>query len=254
MYVAKHFELPQPHVEKLLATVRPGNLVTTHETGPMSTFVPFHLERRGDEQWLVTHLVKNNPQAREPVSGPALVLLDIADAYVSPHMYATNEALPNVPTWDYVTIHAWGEIHFDRTPEGALRAAKELTLRMEQREVLDVIGEAKLLKMARAIVSAEIKVERIQAKAKLSQNRHPDDVRSLLEHLTSAGHDELARYVREIALPYAEARFEKTDSLKQSHRSVAITTDPKQSPQDLSVMSCPGLPLLPTTNNDSTAE
>ena len=185
--MAKHFEIPDDYLTGLLGRVRAGNLVTIHESGPQATFVPFHLETRGTGQVLVTHLMRINPQAVEPVTGPALAIIDIDDAYVSPAWYATNKDLPNVPTWDYITIHVTGEVRFTADPGAALEAARELTSRMEPPEVLEAVGEEKLRKMARAIVRAEIAVEKIQGKAKASQNRHPDDVRSLLAHMESEG-------------------------------------------------------------------
>ena len=162
MYVAKHFEIPDDHLAELLGRVRAGNLVTVHDSGPQATFVPFHLETRGTGQVLVTHLMRINPQAVEPVTGPALVIIDVDDAYVPPAWYATNKDLPNVPTWDYITIHVTGEVRFTADPGAALEAARELTSRMEPPEVLEAVGEEKLRKMARAIVRAEVAVEKIQ--------------------------------------------------------------------------------------------
>ncbi len=205
--MAKHFEIPDDHLTELLSQVRAGNLVTVHESGPQATFVPFHLETRESEQVLVTHLMRNNPQAVEPITGPALVILDIDDAYVSPSWYATNTDLPNVPTWDYITIHVTGEVRFTADPGAALEAARELTSRMEPPEVLEAVGEEKLRAMARAIVRADIVVEKIQGKAKASQNRHPDDVSSLLAHLEHKGETELVKYLRQVALPHATERF-----------------------------------------------
>ena len=205
--MAKHFEIPDDYLTELLGRVRTGNLVTVHESGPQATLVPFHMETHETGQVLVTHLMRNNPQAVEPVTGPALVIIDIDDAYVSPAWYATNKDLPNVPTWDYITIHVTGEVRFTADPGAALEAARELTSRMEPPEVLEAVGEEKLRAMARAIVRADIVVEKIQGKAKASQNRHPDDVSSLLAHLEREGETELVRYLREVALPHATERF-----------------------------------------------
>ena len=218
MYVAKHFEIPDDHLTELLSRVRAGNLVTVHESGPQASFVPFHLETRETGQVLVTHLMRINPQAVEPVTGPALVIIDVDDAYVSPAWYATNKDLPNVPTWDYITIHVTGEVRFTADPGAALEAARELTARMEPPEVLEAVGEEKLRKMARAIVRAEVSVEKIQGKAKASQNRHPDDVRSLLAHLESEGETELVKYLREVALPHATKRFGMIQDLRTGRR------------------------------------
>ena len=225
MYVAKHFEIPGDYLAELLGRVRAGNLVTVHESGPQATFVPFHLETRETGQVLVTHLMRNNPQAVEPVTGPALVIIDIDDAYVSPSWYATNKDLPNVPTWDYITIHITGKIRFTTDPAAALAAARELTSRTEPLEVLEAVGEEKLRKMARAIVGAEVTMEKIQGKAKASQNRHPDDVSSLLAHLEREGETELVTYLREVALPHAIERFDTIHSLRATRRLPTSAAD-----------------------------
>ncbi len=225
MYIPKHYEIPADRLSELLNGVRAGNLVTVHADGPKATFVPFHLEQRESGPVLVTHLVRNNPQATVPVTGPALVILDIDDAYISPLWYTTNEKLPNVPTWDYITIHLTGEVSFSTTPEQALAAARALTAHMESPEVLGAVGEEKLHKMARAIVGVEVSIDKIEAKAKASQNRHPDDVRGLLPHLETDGETELSQYIREVSLPHAEQRFGTIQELKAGRPLPRASTD-----------------------------
>lgn len=205
MYVPEHFRLPDEHVRELLRSAGAGNLVTSHADGPDATLVPFYFDEARNQ--LVTHLVRNNPQATRELIGPALVVLDQADAYVSPLWYATNDKLPNVPTWDYITVHVWGTLHVDGSPEAALEAARALTQRMEATDVLAAVGDEKLARMARSIVAVRVDVERVEAKAKMSQNRHPDDIRSLADALETAGETELVDYLRRVSLPHAEARF-----------------------------------------------
>ena len=76
----------------------------------------------------------------------------------------------------------------------------------------------KLAAMSRAIQAVEVRVDRIQGKAKMSQNRHPDDVRSLLAHYEEHGPEEVADYLREVSLPHAEERFGTLERLSQAHR------------------------------------
>lgn len=212
VYVPEHFRIPDEHARQLLRTPRAGNLVTVHAQGPDTSLVPFFLdEARG---CLVTHLVRNNPQATTPVIGQAMVVLNVADEYVSPLWYATNGALPNVPTWDYVALHVWGTPRVDASPEAALAAARSLTKHFEADEVLDAVGEEKLLRMARSIVAVEVPLERLVAKAKMSQNRHPDDIRSLIEALDQRGETALVEYLREVSLPHAEARYQTISELR----------------------------------------
>lgn len=212
MYIPEHFRLPDEHVRRLLARARSGNLVTVHPDGPDATLVPFFYDEQANQ--MVTHLVRNNPQATTPVVGPALVVLDEADAYVSPLWYATNDALPNVPTWDYLTIHLRGTMHLDPSPEAALAAARELTSRFEGDDVLALVGEEKLARMARSIVAVRVDVQQIDAKAKMSQNRHPDDIRSLADELERQGETELVAFLREVSLPHAVARYAMINDLR----------------------------------------
>lgn len=210
MYVPNHFRIPDDELARILSVARGGNLVTVHPDGPRATYIPVHLEERDGQQVVVTHLVRNNPSARDIIAD-GLVIIDVADAYVSPAWYATNEQLPNVPTWDYITVHLTGKVTVDTSPEGALRAARVLTERMGEEWCLALVGEEKLAKMARAIVGVELAVERVEAKAKMSQNRHPDDVASLLAHFDEHGPGELADYLRDVSLPYARSRFESIE-------------------------------------------
>ena len=205
MYVPRHFSLPEDYTRRLLARPGAGNLVTVHDFGPEATMAPFYLdEERGA---LMTHLVRNNPQVTEPITGPGLVILDDVDAYVSPRWYATNEVKANVPTWDYITIHVRGPVSIDPEPAAALDVARRLTGAMEHEDVLASVGEDKLARMARAIVAVGVGVEQVRGKAKMSQNRHPDDIRSLADEFERQGEARMADFLRTVSLPYAEERF-----------------------------------------------
>ncbi|MDU0347987.1 FMN-binding negative transcriptional regulator [Actinomyces sp. MRS3W] len=215
MYVPRHFELPEDYVAAFLDRPHAGNLVTVHADGPQATFVPFY--RDPERNILVTHLVRNNPQAREPITAPGMVIFDDVGAYVSPRWYATNDVKPNVPTWDYITVHVWGPVRIDPRPEAALAAARRLTDLYESDDVLAPIGEDKLTRMSRAIVAAEVGIERIQGKAKMSQNRHPDDIRSLAAELARQGQQAMADFLLTVSLPYAEQRFATLARLEDMH-------------------------------------
>lgn len=223
MHVPAHFRLPEDRLEELLASPRGGNLVTVHADGPRATFVPFHAERTAEGGLvLATHLVRNNPQATVPLTGPGMVILDATDAYVSPRWYVTNDVQPSVPTWDYVTVHATGTVRVDPSPEAALAAARALTSRMHpDDDVLEPVGEDKLVAMSQAIVAVDLVVERLEGKAKMSQNRHPDDIEGLVEHFVAHGPAEVADYLREVSLPHARERFGTLERLAGRDRARA---------------------------------
>ena len=81
-------------------------------------------------------------------------------------------------------------------------------------DTLEPIGEEKLERMSRAIVAASVEARMVRGKAKMSQNRHPDDVRSLIAAMEEQGEMKLARYLRDVSLPYAEERFATISRLR----------------------------------------
>lgn len=214
MYVPRHFSLPEDYARALLANPGVGNLVTVIASGPEATMVPFYLDE--EKNALVTHLVKNNPQAAEPPRGPGLIILDDVDAYVPPHWYATNKVKANVPTWDYITIHVRGAVRIDPSPEAALTAACRLTEMMETDDVLTPVGQDKLRRMARAIVAVEVSMDDVRGKAKMSQNRHPEDIRGLADEFERQGENRMAEFLRTVSLPYAEQRFSTLARLREA--------------------------------------
>ena len=217
MYVPDHFSLSAEQAREVLAHPRAANLVTHHASGLHATLTPFfRVDRGGEHGTLVTHLVRNNPQVREPVDGEALVIVDLDDAYVSPEWYPTQVNLADVPTWDYITVHAWGEMTVHDDPEWALGAARELTGLHEPASLLEAVGEERLARMARAIVGVEVRLTRVVGKAKMSQNRHPVDVEAVGDALGERGHEELAGFVRDVSLPDAQARYKLLADLREA--------------------------------------
>lgn len=222
MYTPNHFALPREYLRSLLSEPRSGNLVTYHEGLFHATYLPMHLEQRSGRQVVVSHMLKINPQAKIAVTSPGLAIFDYTNAYVSPKWYITNEAKPSVPTWDYITIHLKGAVRIHHQPEQALKDARHLSAKMG--EDLEHISAEKLDLMARAIVGVEMEVETIEAKAKMSQNRHPDDIRSLIAHFETHGPAEFVSYLREVSLPYAQHRFETIQKVKAAREIETTST------------------------------
>ena len=100
-----------------------------------------------------------------------------------------------------------GPVSIDADPAAALDVARRLTGAMEREDVLAPVGEDKLARMARAIVAVGVGVEQVRGKAKMSQNRHPDDIRSLADEFERHGEPRMAEFLRTVSLLYAKQRF-----------------------------------------------
>jgi transcriptional regulator len=152
-----------------------ATLVSTVEGEPVATHLPVLVEP-GDPLVLMAHIARANSQWRT-FSGDsnALVIFSGPHGYVSPRWY---ESRPNVPTWNYVSVHAYGPVEIIEDEELALAHLKTMvetfdpTLSELQPDSMDTEYHRKLL---RGIVVFRITVERVDAKAKLNQNKSEAD-------------------------------------------------------------------------------
>lgn len=203
MYVPAHFSAPEGAVERLLAAPTAADLVTADGDGFDATPVPFVRVSDGEDckrgngdhdghdgpdgggaghGRLVGHLARNNAQWRAGAGDgtPAMVIVRGPDAYVSPSWYPSKrEHGRTVPTWNYVTAHVHGRLIAHDDPEWTEWAVRLLTERREGARPdpwsVDDAPRAFTDGMLRAIVGIEVRIDRIEGKWKLGQNRSEAD-------------------------------------------------------------------------------
>ncbi|WP_163164175.1 FMN-binding negative transcriptional regulator [Arthrobacter sp. Alg241-R88] len=204
MYTPAHFAATPETVRGLLS--RPGalNLVTMTSQGLLATLLPFVFDPdAGEHGALQGHLARNNIQWSEPAVGEALAIIQGADAYVSPSWYASKaEHGRVVPTWNYTTAHVYGRLVIHDDPVWLERQVRRLTRVHEAGfehpwSVDDAPGRF-IAGQLRAIVGVELVITRIEAKAKLSQNRPEADVDGVVAGLSARGHTEAAADVERV--------------------------------------------------------
>jgi len=145
-----------------------ATLVSTVEGEPVATHLPVLVEP-GDPLVLMAQWRTFSGDSN------ALVIFSGPHGYVSPRWY---ESRPNVPTWNYVSVHAYGPVEIIEDEELALAHLKTMvetfdpTLSELQPDSMDTEYHRKLL---RGIVVFRITVERVDAKAKLNQNKSEAD-------------------------------------------------------------------------------
>ncbi len=179
-----------------------ATMVTMSSDGLIASYLPLLLDRsRGPNGTLVGHLARANPQgSRSDPSVPALVMFQGLDGYISPSMYATKHQTGKaVPTWNYSAIHAYGTVAFFSDADRLLDVVTRLTDRHEaSRPVPWAVSDAPpdfIDGMLRAIVGVEIPIERLEGKAKLSQNRPQVDHEGIVSGLRAQGRGDLAAQV-----------------------------------------------------------
>jgi transcriptional regulator len=175
-------------------------LASSGEGGLMATHLPFVIEEAGGQVTLLAHMAKANPQWRDFAAGAeALAIFMQPHAYVSPRLYDSRQ---NVPTWNYVAVHAYGRPLLIEERAAKIELQKKL-IRQYDPGYLDQMAElpesyldAKLA----AIVSFSMVVTRIDARYKLSQDKNPAERERIALDLEASGDSvaaETARLMRE---------------------------------------------------------
>ena len=184
MYVPAHFAAPDDAVAQLLAAPGAVDLVSSTPAGLTATTLPMLHDTAAHA--LTGHLARTNTQWRDTV-GEVLVIVRGPDAYVSPSWYASKaEHGRVVPTWDYVVAHVHGELVVHEDADWLAAHVAGLTDAPER----FVAGQL------RAIVGVEVRISRVEAKWKTSQNRPAADVDGVVAGLLADGEPATAAAVQ----------------------------------------------------------
>jgi transcriptional regulator len=219
MYVAEHFSLPDDQVRHLLAHVGAADLVTVHGSGPVATYLPFVFDPdSGEHGTLLTHVARNNSQAREAVIGEALVIAHGPDHYIAPRWLPSQADTGRVvPTWNYLTVHAYGSLTVHDDPDWVRDVVGRTTALHERHYSIDEVPADFVARQLRAIVGIEVRLTRIEAKAKMSQNKAPDDVLGIIDGLRTDASDDAAMqtaaWMEQQSLPAAQQRAATLEAL-----------------------------------------
>jgi transcriptional regulator len=112
MYQPAHFREDRIEVQHDLIRRHPlGLLVTAGPGGLTANQIPFLIySEEGELGTLRAHLARGNPQWRELSQvEDCLAVFQGPQIYITPSWYATKRQTGKVvPTWNYVTVHAWG--------------------------------------------------------------------------------------------------------------------------------------------------
>ncbi|KRF28194.1 FMN-binding negative transcriptional regulator [Phycicoccus sp. Soil802] len=168
----------EPTIRAMVAEIGSAQLVTTGADGyPLATLLP--VVWRGDT--VIAHFARANEHWKAiGADQPALLVVTGPQAYISPTWYAAKaEHGRVVPTWNYSVVQLTGRATVHDDVEWLQGALDDLVEHHEgHREApwhRTDAPERYISGQLRAIVGLEFAVERVEAKAKLSQNRSDAD-------------------------------------------------------------------------------
>ena len=173
---------------------RLATLVTQGGNGLLASHVPVMLDPAGGPNGsLYGHLSRGNSQGlgSDPAI-PALAIFTGPDAYITPSWYPTKQQHGKVvPTWNYVAVHAYGEIEFFDDAPRLLELVTRLTDkhetgRAEPWAVSDAPADY-IDAQLKGIIGFRLAISRLEGKSKMSQNKSDEDRSGVIDGLKDDG-------------------------------------------------------------------
>ncbi len=165
-----------------------GVLVVEADGKITATHIPLELyKNEKGEDVLCGHISKANPQWKNfETTKEVLAIFSGPHAYISPSWYDHE----NVPTWNYIAAHVYGTIHI-MNDEEVLKALKRLVNKYEKASEkpvdLDKMTPGYVEKEMKGVLGFEIKITKIEAAYKLSQNRDQKNHEAIIKELEKKG-------------------------------------------------------------------
>lgn len=203
MYIPKFFL--EENEERILAFMQRFNfatLVTSENDFPTATHLPFIIEKRDEKIILSAHMAKANAHWKQ-LDRETLTIFHEPHAYVSPLLYGE---MPNVPTWNYIAVHAYGRAKIAAEAETLALVEKQVAVfdpAYFETEWKKIPGEYKT-NLAKGVVAFEIDVSDLQAKKKLNQNKTGKTAENVIEAFEKSDDENqklIAEYMKEVHRP-----------------------------------------------------
>jgi transcriptional regulator len=167
-------------------------LISAGAGGLAATPIPFLVRPEGDFGVLRGHMARANVHWKDLAGGECLVVFQGEQGYVTPSWYPSKQDTHKVvPTWNYITVQAWGTATVIEDAGWLRTLLEDLTGSQEQRRPQpwspsDAPDDFIATQM-QAIVGLEIPIGRIEGKWKLSQNRADADRAGVIAGMGTPG-------------------------------------------------------------------
>jgi transcriptional regulator len=205
MYIPAHFLIQNPKdIHAILRDHPLGALVTSGPEGLDANHIPFEFDpSQGAHGLLTAHVARANPVWQQCQTGAdVLVIFRGNENYISPNWYPSKyETHRQVPTWNYEVVHVHGRLTVMDEEKFVRRVVARLTREHEASELRPwKMGDSPpeyIAQMLKAVVGIQVEIQRIEGKAKLSQNREARDRLNAADTLLAKGAEGLGKAMRD---------------------------------------------------------
>jgi len=191
MYVSHFYR--EEDLKKVADFVREhdfATMVLSQDNIPVASHLLMDFETSPDGTWLVSgHMARANKLWRAfDSTKEVLLIFGGPNTYISPTWY--NHL--NVPTWNYIAVHLYGAPRViasgPELEEILARLIKRYETQSDYR--METLPADFREKEMRGIVGFQVKVTRVEANFKLSQNRNDEDHANVIQKLEARGDEQ----------------------------------------------------------------
>jgi len=199
MYISNSYR--QEDLGRIAGFVREHDFATLvlSEGGiPVASHLLVDFEEDPDGTWLINgHMARANKLWRAfDRAAEVLLIFGGPNTYISPTWYSQL----NVPTWNYIAVHLYGT---PRVIDGGreLQAILARLVRRYETQTdyrLESLPDGFVEKEMRAAIGFQVRVTRVEANFKLSQNRNDEDHTNVVRQLELRGDEQSAAIANEM--------------------------------------------------------
>ena len=185
MFIPEYFKINDKEVMyELIEKYSFATLFSQHNGQPCATHLPLLVNK--DQSALYGHMARANKQWNDALNQQVLAVFHGPHCYISPVYYETKKAV--VPTWDYVSVHVYGKMEIIHEKNMVLQHLNDLVNQYEQPDTTynyEDLDSNMVEGMVRELVAFRIKITKIEAQARLSQNHTKERQELIIKHLES---------------------------------------------------------------------
>ncbi|RNB84747.1 FMN-binding negative transcriptional regulator [Brevibacillus fluminis] len=200
MYIPKYYRMEHDKAVQLMKSNPFALLITVDGYRPLATHIPLEIREDEGKIYATGHIAYGNMQKKTLENNREVLLV-----FQGPHAYISSSwyEIEEVPTWDYLAVHAYGTARVISGDE--LKSALETMLahyesHRENGRLWDSFDLELLESEMKGIVGFEIEITSIQGAAKMSQTHSDTDYKSIvgkLEKSNEQGENQVAQWMRE---------------------------------------------------------
>ena len=187
-----HQDYDKNHMIDVIKTYPLATVISVQNNDPFVTHLP--LIYREEDGKLIGHIDIYNPQANLlKDNNPITILFSGPQCYISPSVYTTTQ----LPTWNYIKVHLKGTVKAIESKDALKQSLITMTEFLEQPDHKYVL-EPDYPRMEGAldyIKMFEITINDWEGKFKLSQDKHPKDIRQARAELVRANQESIKEFL-----------------------------------------------------------